>query len=58
MWLSISTIEAHRWLNLSDIASLGSRGTIYQSIVKKLSMLQPLELQLEDESNRHAGHAG
>ena len=42
----------------SDFSSLGSGGKIYQSIVKKLSMLQPLELELEDESHRHAGHAG
>jgi hypothetical protein len=42
----------------SDIMSLGNGGKMYQSIMKKLSMLQPLVLELEDESNRHAGHAG
>jgi len=33
-------------------------GKVYQSIVKKLSMLKPLELLVEDESYKHAGHAG
>ena len=42
----------------SDIMSLGNGGKMYQSIMKKLSMLQPLVLELEDESRRHAGHAG
>ena len=42
----------------SDITSLGNGGKMYQSIMKKLSMLQPLVLELEDESNRHAGQAG
>lgn len=31
---------------------------IYESIVKKLSMLRPVELVVEDDSSRHAGHAG
>lgn len=31
---------------------------IYDSIIKKLSMLQPKELKVEDESYKHAGHAG
>ena len=35
-----------------------SGGPIYQSIIKKMKMLQPLELNLEDESYKHAGHAG
>lgn len=32
--------------------------TIYQSINTKLQMLKPLELVIEDESYKHAGHAG
>jgi len=36
----------------------GEGGKIYQSIVKKLSMLKPQELVVEDESYKHAGHAG
>lgn len=31
---------------------------IYQAIVTKLSMLKPSELVVEDESHKHAGHAG
>ena len=31
---------------------------IYQAIVTKLSMLKPAELVVEDESHKHAGHAG
>jgi stress-induced morphogen len=33
-------------------------GSIYQSINIKLQMLKPLELVIEDESYKHAGHAG
>ena len=33
-------------------------GPIYQAIVTKLGMLKPEELIVEDESSRHAGHAG
>ena len=33
-------------------------GRIYNSIVTKLSMLKPAELVVEDESYKHAGHAG
>ena len=33
-------------------------GRVYNSIIKKLSMLKPAELVVEDESHKHAGHAG
>ena len=33
-------------------------GRMYNSIIKKLSMLKPAELVVEDESHKHAGHAG
>lgn len=33
-------------------------GPVYASIAKKLSMLQPVQLSIEDESHKHAGHAG
>ena len=35
-----------------------SEGKVYKSIVSKLSMLKPTELVVEDESHKHAGHAG
>jgi len=41
----------------SEASTSGGR-VIYDSIVKKLSMLQPVELVVEDESYKHAGHAG
>ena len=33
-------------------------GRVYYSIIKKLSMLKPAELVVEDESHKHARHAG
>ena len=36
----------------------GGGGKIYDRIVSKLTMLKPLELVVEDESHKHAGHAG
>ena len=46
----------------STSAACGSSSTtgrpIYQAIVTKLSMLKPSELVVEDESHKHAGHAG
>ena len=36
----------------------GGGGKIYDRIVSKLNMLKPLELVVEDESHKHAGHAG
>lgn len=31
---------------------------IYNSMMKKLKMLQPVSLEIEDESHQHAGHSG
>ena len=36
----------------------GGGGKIYDRIVSKLTMLKPAELVVEDESHKHAGHAG
>ena len=36
----------------------GGGRKIYDRIVSKLNMLKPLELVVEDESHKHAGHAG
>jgi BolA-like protein 1 len=36
----------------------GGGGKIYDRIVSKLTMLKPSELVVEDESHKHAGHAG
>lgn len=33
-------------------------GPIFRSMSMKLAMLQPLKLEIEDESYKHAGHAG
>ena len=33
-------------------------GVVYQSIYRKLSLLQPLSIVIEDESYKHAGHSG
>ena len=45
-----------------DSTSAGGSTTvgrpIYQAIMTKLSMLKPSELVVEDESHKHAGHAG
>lgn len=35
-----------------------SKISMHESITTKLSMLKPAELQVEDESYKHAGHAG
>jgi stress-induced morphogen len=35
-----------------------SEGPIYRSVVTKLGLLKPVELVVEDESHKHAGHAG
>ena len=43
----------------SPSGSLTTAGRpIYQAIMTKLSMLKPAELVVEDESHKHAGHAG
>ena len=42
----------------SGSGSLAGSRPIYQAIVMKLSMLKPSELVVEDESHKHAGHAG
>lgn len=34
------------------------KGPIYNQMVAKLRMLQPTEIDLEDESHKHANHAG
>lgn len=36
----------------------GGGGVVYQSIYRKLSLLQPLSMVIEDESYKHAGHSG
>lgn len=38
--------------------ALEGRGPVYRAIVEKLNQLLPTVLELEDESNQHAGHAG
>lgn len=42
----------------SSSSSSSSSTPLYDSIMKKLSMLKPAVLELEDESYKHAGHAG
>ena len=37
---------------------VGGGGPIADAVLAKLSMLQPVELVLENESHKHAGHAG
>ena len=41
-----------------DASTSVKGGSIYQSMNIKLQMLKPLELVIEDESYKHAGHAG
>lgn len=42
----------------SSVITGNGSGPVYESIIKKLSMLQPKYLNVEDDSHKHAGHAG
>jgi hypothetical protein len=39
------------------VSNLGG-GPMFQSILRKLSLLQPVSMIIEDESYKHAGHTG
>ena len=57
--LIMKKTEALKSIPNADEGSKSSkRGEVYSSIMKKLALLKPVELNVVDESYKHAGHAG
>ena len=50
--------QAREFSTSSTTSENQGAGPVYSSIMKKLALLKPVELVLEDESYKHAGHAG
>ena len=51
-------LKQEKEVKIVDSSSSIKGGSIYQSMNIKLQMLKPSELVIEDESYKHAGHAG